>query len=278
MKAFSHLSAAVIGIILGSALLFSCEKENVQPLTEREEIEIAESSSSLESATLEEIQNIQQVLTENPEGGRTAAGCARVTRDAEQKIITIDFGSGCVGPFGRERKGMIIVHYGGSFNDLLANRVITFKNYFVNNKSVSGTIELRDFNLVNDHLTYTRKHEDLKVTFPAGHSVTSNGSTTITWLEGEGDDDVTNDVYSITGAYTGITSRGITITRTITEALVVNIKCLSEGGFSIVAGKIEVKVMNRKREQVRTIEYGDGACDHTITVTVNGVVHDITIS
>jgi hypothetical protein len=276
MKVFTRFSAATF--ILGSALLFSCEKENVQPLTEQEGIQIAESSSSLESATLEEIQSIEQTIIENPEGGRTAAGCATVTRDVANKTITIDFGSGCVGPFGRERKGVIIVHYGGAFNDHRANRVITFENYFVNNKSVSGTIELRDVNLLNGHLTYTRKHRDLKVTFPAGHSVTSNGTTTVTWLEGEGDNDVTNDVYTITGAYTGITSRGVTITRTITEALVVNIKCLSEGGFSIVAGKIEVKVTNRKREQVRIIEYGNGTCDQTITLSVNGVVRDITIS
>jgi len=277
MKSFNHFSTTALLIILG-AFLFSCEKENVQPLTEQEEIQIAESSSSLENATMEEVQSIEQTLIENPEGGRSAAGCAIVTRDAENKRITIDFGSGCVGPFGRERKGVIVVNYGGAFNDHLANRIITFENYFVNNKSVTGTIELRDFNRVNGHLTYTRRHIDLKVTFPAGHSVTSNGTTTVTWLEGEGDNDVTNDVYSITGAYTGITSRGVTITRTITEALIVNIKCLSEGGFAIVSGKIEVKVTNRKREQVRTIEYGDGTCDQTITITVNGVVHDITVS
>lgn len=278
MKTINYFSITMFSAVLGAMTLFSCEKENIQPLTEDEEVEIAESSSSLENATLEELESIEETLIENPEGGRVAAGCATVTRDQENKIITIDFGSGCVGPFGRERSGKIFITYGGVFGDNLANRVITFENYYVNNKNITGKIEHRDFNEVEGNITHTRKHTDLKITFPNGYSITSNGSTTVTWLEGQGDEDRFNNVYTISGSYTGITSRGVTITRTITEDLLVNTSCLAEGGFAIVGGKIEVKVTNRNRQRTRTIDYGDGTCDQTITVTINDKVFTITIS
>ena len=277
MKTINYFSFTVFSTVL-ALTLSSCEKEKIRPLTEQEEVEIAESSSSVENSALEELEAIESTLIANPEGGRVASGCAVVTRDQENKIVTIDFGTGCVGPFGRERSGKIIISYGGVFGDAHANRVVTFENYFVNNKNITGAIELRDFNEVEGHITHTRRHSDLKVTFPNGYTFTSNGSTTVTWLEGQGDEDPANNVYTISGGYTGVTSRGVTITRTIVEELEVNTGCLAEGGFAIVGGKIEVKITGQNRERLRTIDYGDGTCDQTITVTINDRVYTITIS
>jgi hypothetical protein len=273
------LSAKSLTLLLAGILLFACNDDNDDNISEQEEVQIANASSSSESLSDEELQAIDAELVFNPEGGRVAGtGCAEVTWSETAKTVTLDFGEGCIGVYGRERSGKIIVTYSGTFGDHLANRVITFENYFVNNKQITGSIELRDFNIdANGHLTVTRKRVNLMVHFPDGNTFTSNGSTTVTWIEGAGDDDHTNDILSISGSYIGESSRGRVVTHTILEPVIVNYSCYANGGFARVGGKTELKISG-PRERVRIVEFGDGTCDETITVTINGKIYTITIS
>ncbi len=271
-----------LGNLFVLALLFtfySCrEEENMEPVSEQEEVAIADESTSHDALVDVEMQIFEEFVAED-EGGRIAATCVTVTRDADAKTITLDFGDGCVGPYGRERSGKVIITYGGEFGDHLANRVITFHNYFVNNKQITGTIELRDLNLdANGNLTLTRRHVNLKVLFSDGNHFTSNGSITITWIAGYGDADPSNNVFQITGSQEGISTRGRRVTRTITEPVIVDFSCIASGGIGTVDGKIEVHIQGVARERSRVIDYGDGTCDGTITVTVNGKMITITIS
>lgn len=281
MKTRNRFSAIlrILSFLLVSAVAFSCKDDDETSVSEQEEVEIANASSSSESVSDEELQAVEVELSLNPEGGRVAgSGCATVTWNQEAKTVTLDFGDGCVGVYGRERSGKIIITYGGEFGDHLANRVITFDNYFVNNKQITGSIELRDFNTdANGDLTATRKRIDLAVHFPDGNTFTSNGSTTVTWIEGSGDNDRTNDVYSVTGSYTGVSTRGRTVSHTILEPIIVSFACYADGGFARIGGKAELRISGA-RERVRTIDFGDGTCDDTITVTINGRIYTIIAS
>jgi len=280
MKTKNRISLLIkaFSLFIIAAVVLSC-KEDDENMTEQEEVQIANESSSSESVTDEELQAIEEEIALNPEGGRIAGtGCAIVTWNKSAKTVTLDFGDGCAGIYGRERSGKIIVTYGGEFGDHLANRVITFENYFVNNRQITGSIELRDFNTNEDgDLTATRKRIDLAIHFPDGNKFTSNGSTTITWSEGGGDDDLMNDVLSITGSYTGVSTRGRTVTHTILEPVVVSYACYANGGFARIAGKKELRISGN-RERVRTVDFGDGTCDETITVTINGREYTLTIA
>jgi hypothetical protein len=269
----------VIAFFMLAIAFVSCKDEGEDLITETEEVEIANESSSSESLSDEELQAIDQELAENPEDGRIAgSGCATVSWNQEVKTVTIDFGAGCVGVYGRERSGKIIITYGGDFGDELANRVITFENYFVNEKQITGKIELRDFNMnAQGQLTATRKRIDLTVHFPDGHTFTSNGSTTITWIEGAGDGDRSNDVLSVTGSYEGVSSRGRKITHTILEPVIVKNACWADGGFARVDGKTEIKIAG-VRERTRIVDYGDGTCDDIINVTINGKLFTVILS
>jgi hypothetical protein len=201
-----------------------------------------------------------------------------VIKNEEAKTITLDFGEGCVGPYGRERSGKVIITYSGTFGDNLANRVITFEDYFVNDKQITGKLELRDFNVsANSNLTLTRKAIDYAVHFPNGNTFTLNGSTTIEWLEGEGDFDRSNNVLMITGSYTGVSSRGRNVSFEITEPVIVSFPCGEEGKFLRVDGKTELRVSNAVGARVRTVDYGDGDCDETIVVTINDRIFTITL-
>lgn len=281
MKTINALSASLKTLIflLVAFITFSCQDEKEDTISEQEEVEIVNASSSSESLSDEELQAIELELALNPEGGRVAgSGCALVTWDKTAKTVTLDFGDGCTGAYGRERSGKIIITYGGEFGDRLANRVVTFENYFVNNKQITGSIEMRDFNMdENGKVTGTRKRIDLTIHFPDGNTFTSNGSTTVTWISGQGDNDWTNDVFTITGSYTGVSTRGRTVNHVILEPVLVSFACYADGGFARIGGKTELRISGA-RERVRTIEFGDGTCDDTITVTINGRIYTIIAS
>jgi hypothetical protein len=268
-------------LVLCSALCFvqACDDEKETPMTEEEEVEIAQESNDAENTMDEDVQDFEGMVAESEsDGGRIAEACVVVTRDSEAKTITLDFGDGCVGPHGRERSGKVIITYGGEFGDNLANRVITFEDYFVNDKQITGRIELRDFNLnAEGHLTLTRKLVDYTVHFPDGHEFKLNGSRTVEWIDGQGDDDRSNDVLSITGSYTGESTRGRKVEFTIIEPVIASFPCRAEGKFLRVDGKTELKISSASRLRVRTVDYGDGDCDGTIVITINNKILTITL-
>ena len=282
MKTINHFLFSTKTIVFCAALLFaqSCDDEKETPVSEQEEVAIADDSNSAENTMDEDVQAFEEAIAESSsDGGRVSTGCAVVIRNAEAKTITLDFGTGCVGPYGRERSGKVIITYGGEFDDHLANRVITFEDYFVNNKEITGKIELRDVNLNEEgNITFTRKMIGYTVHFPDGNTFELNGSTTVEWLEGAGDDDRTNDVLRITGSHVGESTRGRKVEFTIIEPVIASFACRAEGKFLRVEGKTEIKISSAGGARVRTVNYGDGTCDDTIVITVNNKVLTITIS
>jgi hypothetical protein len=213
-------------------------------------------------------------------GGRTEKSlpaCAIVTNDKANKILTIDFGSSCVGAYGRTRSGKIIILYSSTLGDSLANRTITFDSYKVNNKSVSGMIELRDISKnPAGNLQSTRKVTDLKITFPNGKYVTFNGTRTREWIEGSGDNNADNNKYRITGTLTGLSSSGKTFTHEIITPIIVDFSCSKSGKFARVAGVVETTKVGGLIDRKRTVDYGDGTCDNVITVTTFRRTYTIT--
>ena len=131
-------------IFMAAMFLVSCDNNADQQGTETEEEQTLESASISEDETDDVLEITYQTETElvSTDGRVRTTSCADVTNDTENNIITIDFGDGCVGPHGRTRKGKIFIAYSSGLGDSLANRIITFENYFVNNKGITGTIEL----------------------------------------------------------------------------------------------------------------------------------------
>ncbi|HMC98047.1 MAG TPA: hypothetical protein VKG92_10345, partial [Flavobacteriales bacterium] len=79
----------------------------------------------------------------------------------------------------------------------------------------------------------------------------------------------TDDVYLITGGGSGVNRNGIAYTVAITNALRVQVGCPW-----ITQGTV---VVTPASHPARTIDYGDGTCDGTFTVSVNGHTYTVTI-
>jgi len=268
-------------MVLAGLLAVSCNRdENVQPGTDTEEEQTVESASTGDDASDDALEMSYQAEHQlSVSSGRVKNNmCAVITKDTVNKIITIDFGDGCVGPWGRERKGKIIIAYSSKVGDSLANRIITFENYFVNNKGVTGTIELRDVSINSEgHLVSTNRLKDLTITFPNGQKIVYNGSRTREWLAGQGDDDPTNNKYRITGSVTGESTWGRSFTQEITVPIISDWSCAAEGGFARVSGVVEMTKLNGYSVRKRTVDYGDGTCDNVITITTFKRTFTITV-
>jgi len=263
------------------SLLASCQRdEELEQGTDQEEEQIVESASVREDASddaLEISAGAEAQLTVS--GGRVENDlCATITHDALNNRIIIDFGDGCVGPYGRERRGKIIVTYSHALGDSIANRIITFEDYFVNNKGVTGTIELRDVSInAQGNLQCAKRLIDLTISFPNGERVVFNGTRIREWLAGCGDDNRYNNVYRITGSVTGKWTTGRTFTHEIVEPIIADWSCAAQGNFARIAGVVEVTKLGGYKDRKRTVEYGDGECDNIIVITTFRRTYNLTV-
>lgn len=271
---------SLFAVLLAGLFLTACDREdNFKQGTDEEEEQTLESASVGEDASDDALEISSQVDTElAAAGGRVNTLCATVTKDVENKIVTIDFGDGCVGPYGKERSGKIFVAYSTEIGDSLSNRIITFENYFVNNKGVSGTIELRDIS-INDagNLQSVKKLIDLTISFPNGEEVVFNGSRTRELISGYADGILSNNIYRITGSVSGSSTTGRSFTQEITEPIIADWSCAAQGNFARVSGKVEMTKLGGYSARKRTVDYGDGECDNVITITTFRRTYVVTI-
>jgi hypothetical protein len=279
MKTKFFLKTSLMAILCIALAATSCSDDDTLMDNESDEAEMAELASVGENESDDVLEVLEQVETsfEGAEAGRVSELCATVTNDAENNILTIDFGSGCVGPYGRTRSGKIIVAYSGTINDGISNRIITFDDYVVNNRAVTGSIELRDITVNEDEtISSTKKLVGLTITFPNGQFVSFTGSRTRLWTEGVRDGDPSNNVFEITGSVEGVWSNGSTFTHKITETIISDWSCAASGGFARIAGVVEIERLRGSVKRLRKIIYGDGACDNRITIIIGTRTFEIT--
>jgi hypothetical protein len=260
-------------------VLNGCKEDDaLQDLSDQDEVTVVQNATIADNSVDEELEAFDESVVAS--GGRQRVEeCPTVTRDETAKTITLDFGTECVGRYGRTRSGKVLITFNGTFDDDMANRTITFDNYFVDNRQIEGTVLLKNFNRDEQGiLSATREVVDYKVTFPGGDSYTMSGSTTRSWISGEGDEIRGNEVVQVTGSYEGINSNGVEFKREITTPVIADFACWTSGGFLRTSGVIQMTITNSVRTRTRTLDYGDGTCDNTATVTVNGKTYTITIT
>jgi hypothetical protein len=279
MKVKFFLKTSLMAIFCVALAATSCSDDETLMDNETEEAEMAELSSVGENESDDVLEVLDQVEMSygGDEAGRVSELCATVTNDTENHILTIDFGAGCVGPYGRTRSGKIIIAYSGTLNDGVSNRIITFEDYVVNNRAVSGSIELRDITVNEDEtISSTKKLVGLTITFPNGQFVSFTGSRTRVWTDGVRDGDPFNNKFRITGSVEGVWSNGRTFRHRIVEPIISDWSCAATGGFARIRGVVEIERLRGFVKRLRKINYGDGACDNRIVVIIGSRTFEIT--
>jgi hypothetical protein len=188
------------------------------------------------------------------------------------KTMTIDFGStGCTGPDGVVRKGVLTAVFSGKYRDSLTTITITPGNYYVNGYKVQGSKTITNQGHINGVATFSVSVQNATITTPEGKQILWNCQYTKRWLSGESTlAFVSDDVYEIssgTGNGTGI--KGNTFTVNVTAPLRIAMSC-----HYIESGVVRLQPANL---QERTIDFGSGACDDKATVTILGKSYEITL-
>jgi hypothetical protein len=220
------------------------------------------------------------------QSGRVAA-CPNVTvtklngQDPFPVKIIMDFGTGCTARDGRTRSGKIISTYTNRLIYPGAKATTTFENYKIDSIQVQGTQIITNMNTSGNSGNIQKWKvvvEGSKLTKSNGNYTEWNSTKTITQVEGSATPLLPlDDIFKIEGSGNGKVkkeNRLVAWNAEITEPLVKRFPCRW-----IVKGVIKVVrlTLSSSSQWVGILNYGSGDCDKKAVITINGIVHEITL-
>lgn len=302
--------------ILITALLLtlsSCRKKEKEEVVEEEDTEqstandnnVAESYMADIESMGGQVADEGSLETYRTSGGLgiealEAAGCAVVTIGGQ--TVTVDFGNGCVGKDGRTRSGKLLFDFSGSapganyYRNPGFSMKVTSQNYSVDSHTVT---------LINKTITNITPNTipaglnpgtNLKWSVVANVSITKpNGGGVVTWscnrtkeltntadtncYKGQGRHIVwTRAMVKLNGSASGVNAKGENFTAVATD-VVRDFQCAPDPvqrphRHPCISGTVVYTPGNRP---MRTIDYGNGACDMNATLTIKGHVYNVTL-
>jgi len=262
-------------------LSFSSCNKNLT-LIEQSSIDLAD-DDAVSDAVFEDIFNMVDnatiILDQMIKGGDSESGigvadtCPAITVTHSTsadwpKIVTVDYGTSCVGLNDNTRSGKILIEVTGPRLQVGSKRTVTFVNYYFNGIKVEGTkvFENVGYNS-NQNLLIKIKLTDGKLTLPDGKFIERSFTHQREWTAGLLTKNIWDDECLITGSAKGKNINGITYTNTIITALQWKRAC-----SFIVSGVVKIE-----RDGALPVEmnYGTGECDAKAVVTRGGESKEI---
>ncbi len=203
---------------------------------------------------------------DSPAGGRVASDdrlCAGILIGNGSTLssgkITVDFGPGCEDPRGNIRKGKLILDYSnGPAGNVGFTVVITPETYSINGVTLEGTRTIKLLSLTQTSVKHQITVDNGKATWPDGLISTRESSF-------NREIDLDDQLVRLDGSASGTNRRGAAYEMNINETLVYKGSCvLSEGIYMAVSG---VKTFSSGGREL-IINYGDGACDRSVMVSI----------
>jgi hypothetical protein len=268
------------GLMLGA-----CKKDEERPNANVTETAVEDNSTSL--AESDDVLAIaESVLMANTANMRLSAEeettsnyCgATITIDQTAKKITIDFGTGKTCDDGRTRKGKIYIDYTGRYRVAGSTQIITFDNYYVNNHKIEGKKTLTHASTNGAAIANVTNIvvENFKVSFSDGIKLEWSSTRTRTWDNKGTLSNFSDDEFTLSGTLTGKSKDSKNYTAVIddTKPLLWKVSCLSESQYVAVSGIIKI---TPEAGLERMVDYGNGACDRLITISVGGISKEMTL-
>lgn len=185
------------------------------------------------------------------------------------KSVTVDYGSSnCTCNDGKTRRGKIVTTFTGQY--IAPGTIITHTpvDYYVNDVKYEGTKTVQNMGLNSNSQPYFNVQIDGTATLESGEVVDYTSTRVRTWTTGF--NTLLNrfdDEYDITGTSEATFSSGEGYTGNTTSPIHIKVGC----GFP-VSGTLDITPTGKP---VRQINYGDGTCDYSFTVTVSGYTFTI---
>lgn len=197
--------------------------------------------------------------------------CATITRTQANGVITIvvDYGTprDCDGrKVGGKMTTQIPLRPATNASGLFT-QTITYEKFQRGPRTISGKHSV-SLVLENGKLVTKESFTQTSITTENGKTILFN-SIKARKTDTKGTPlNANDDEIVITGSTTATGSDGKTFASTITKSIIVKVACRATSGGFPVMGIIEI-VCPEKPKSI--VDYGDGSCDRTYTVTTNGV-------
>lgn len=279
---------SIVSVSLMALAMAACNQDNT-PLSPQEDL-MADSDNQTIVEETEAVFSYNEDLfggfsnlRESAETGTDSAGlghmgkrplksdkCATITRSEANGVITVvvDYGvpKECEG---RKVGGKMTIQMPlkpGNNATGLFTQTITYENFQRGPRTITGkhTVNLV---LENGKLVTKENFTETAITTEDGKTILFN-STKNRKTDTKGTPlNLNDDEVLITGNTTATGSDGKTFKSTITKAITIKMACRGTSGGHPVAGTIEIE---RPDKPKATIDYGDGTCDRTYTITADG--------
>ncbi len=264
-------------LIVSGMILYSCSEED-DNLNNLSDEALAEETASNVAEIDNQFYEAFYLTDELMDGTSSIRNsqCADISLDTANRVFILDYGEGCTGPFGVERAGSITINYLGTYREPGSELSISFSNYTVNGNSLSGTIAMSNFSTNDDgQIFFTVQISGGEYTNNQGETITYSSQTTYTFISGERNNDIADNVYSIEGTNSGTTSEGISYTSTIASSLTLNSSCLAQQQAYVSSGVLDITLSTL--ELPASINFGDGSCDTKATLTYGPFTREINL-
>lgn len=205
-------------------------------------------------------------------GGLCATATLLPTGAAFPKTLTIDFGSGCIGPDGISRSGQIKATFQNNFSAEGSTAEVLFVNYTTGQYALSGTYTVTR----NGATQFSENVADAVIAWGT-REVRWEAELTRSWTAGDTTDFTTfgnmdglnDDLFELTGTAEGNDSNTHPFSLEILTGLVLPADCqyITEGTLSIYPTNFNEG----------TVDYGSGECDIQSTIEVDGEVFNFTL-
>lgn len=201
-----------------------------------------------------------------------------VTTDPKfYKIITLDYGTGCVDG-SKTKKGKIIIYVTKPRDQVDSRDSLVFENFYINNYGISGTFYRTMKGTTN--ITYNGNTFAYPTSYGDCYFITITDSATkksFTWNSLRRRDykipdpnNYLDGYFEISGQTYGKNMAGNNYTSNIKSPLV--LKNCTSLGWTLVKGVIYYETKDASQKVLNTLEidYGAGDCDNIIYASVNG--------
>ncbi|MGE0560929.1 MAG: hypothetical protein AB7O47_03865 [Flavobacteriales bacterium] len=200
----------------------------------------------------------------------TVFGCDTITVDtlSNPKSLQIKFNTDCTSN-GIIRNGKLNAYINGLYDTPSTTTTISIYDYNYNGKTIfSGTMSYQYIGLTDSFPTYNLTFSELKIVNSYNQKIFYSGSHQLKIIQGKLTQEISDDVYAITGNNSGIVFKGNAFTSEITTNLNLAGNCNWIG-----SGLVDVKPYNNP---TRTLDFGSG-CDSKINVSIYDKTYDIEI-
>ena len=266
------LLTALAGILVFAA----CNKEDSEPQNVTMKTTTLDYINVVNSLTL----STEEELTSGDEAGLKSAeilDCLSVTVHENEngefwpRSWTLDYGTeNCTCYFGNTKRGKINVTLSDWWRNEGSLREISFEDYYFNDNQLEGTKTILNTGLnENGNLTFTKNVNNAKLTYADGTSITWNCEKYSELVEGGDTFIFADDIWSVTGSGSGTDLDGNAYTMEITSPLMYHNGC-----FYPVSGVVEIVTDG---QGTKIIDYGNGECDNSITVTEDDITETLEI-